>query len=110
MRSNEAIARAKIQTRAETSQGSPLRRVEPGSFVLGSSRAEPGRRANEVLVPATLTRPFFIGVHEVTIAEYSRFAKATGRKLPDLSSATGADNANFPMFFLSWNDALAYTK
>jgi len=50
---------------------------------------------------------FAMSVYEITIAEYTKFAKATGRKAPktgDLNAAT------HPVFFVSWNDTLAYTK
>ena len=52
----------------------------------------------------TLPR-FAIGQYEVTIAEYARFARATGRKLPKTG---GLDAATHPVFFVTWDDALAY--
>jgi formylglycine-generating enzyme required for sulfatase activity/serine/threonine protein phosphatase PrpC len=49
---------------------------------------------------------FAMSTHEITIAQYRRFAKATGRKVPK----TGELDANaYPVFYVSWNDALAYT-
>ena len=53
---------------------------------------------------------FAIGVYEVTMAEYRRLSSATGRKMPNISMATGADEEYFPIYYVSWNDALAYTK
>ena len=61
LRSLEAIEQEKIQLTVKTVDDQLMRRVEPGTFTMGSSRAEQGRRANEVLVPVTLTRPFLIG-------------------------------------------------
>ena len=43
-----------------------LRRVEPGSFMMGSPSSEPGRLGDEVRREVTLTRPYFFGVFEVT--------------------------------------------
>jgi len=43
-----------------------MRRVEPGAFTMGASRREQGRRANEVIVPVELTKPFFISTKEIT--------------------------------------------
>lgn len=82
--------------------------IPAGSFTMGSriSSTDPHEHPQHKV---TLSQ-FAMSVHEITIADYSRFARATGRKLPDLTAATGADQANFPMFYLSWNDALAYTK
>jgi hypothetical protein len=63
-------AEIKAQSVASTimnTQGQVLRRVEPGAFRMGTSRAEQGRRANEVIVPIVVTKPFYIGVKEVRI-------------------------------------------
>ena len=105
LRSNEAIARAKIETRAETAQGTALRRVEPGTFMMGSSRAESGRRANEVLVPVTITRPYFIGVHEVTNKDFMEFRQGHDSGSALHPSMTGGDN---PVANVSWADAVQY--
>ncbi len=50
---------------------------------------------------------FSISKYEVTFAEYDRFARATGRRLPyDESWGRG----NRPVVNVSWKDALAYTE
>ena len=50
---------------------------------------------------------FAMSQYEITIAEYQRFASTTGRKMPK----TGAlDRGTHPVFFVTWEDALAYTK
>lgn len=49
--------------------------------------------------------PFAMSRHEVTIAEYERFARATSRKMPDLS---GLDSESTPVVLVSWDDANAY--
>ncbi len=43
-----------------------LRRVEPGTFAMGSPASETGRRADERPHQVTLTRAYYIGVFEVT--------------------------------------------
>lgn len=43
-----------------------LRRVEPGTFVMGSPESETGRRPDERRYSVTLTRAYYIGVFEVT--------------------------------------------
>lgn len=79
-----------------------------GKFSMGSriSTSDPNEHPRH---DVTISQ-FAMSVNEVTIAEYRRFAKATGTKMPNLRNAAGADEANFPMFFVSWNDALAYVK
>ena len=48
-----------------------LLRMESGSFIRGSARDELGRRPNEAASERiTITRPFYIGIYEVTQAQY----------------------------------------
>ena len=105
LRSEAEIARAKVQSTIETADGKQLKRVEPGTFVMGASRSVQGRRANEVLVPVTITRPFFISVHEVTNREFAIF-----RAEHDSGAATHAALAgdNNPVASVTWNEAAEY--
>ena len=48
-----------------------LRRVEAGTFMMGSPTDEAGRYANEDYHKVTLTKPFYIGVFEVTEKQWS---------------------------------------
>ena len=48
-----------------------LRRIEPGTFMMGSPEDEIGRWADkEVQHPVTLTKPYYIGVFEITQKQY----------------------------------------
>lgn len=47
-----------------------LRLIPPGSFMMGSPSDEPGRRSYEDLHGVVLTKPFYIGVFEVTQKQY----------------------------------------
>ena len=85
--------------------GPAMVEIPAGSFEMGSPNhsvevAERPRRS--VDVPA-----FAMAKHEVTFAEYQRFARVTGRKMPD---SRGMDKATYPVFFVSWDDALAYAN
>lgn len=76
-----------------------------GTFKMGSNEgsAQPSMRPqHDVSV-----RPFAIATHELTFAEYERFARATNRAIPP---ADGVDKRTFPVFGVSWEDALAYTQ
>jgi formylglycine-generating enzyme required for sulfatase activity/serine/threonine protein phosphatase PrpC len=79
--------------------------VPAGTYTMGSpdSTADFSERPQHQV---TLPR-FAIGQYEVTIAEYARFASASGRKLPRTG---GLDPATHPVFFVSWDDADAYMK
>ena len=64
-----------------------LRLVPPGSFVMGSPTTEPGRAdtAREVQHAVAITKPFYIGVFQITQAQYSNVMNGN----PSLH--TGAD-------------------
>src|SRR5262245_26084858 len=49
--------------------------VPPGSFLMGSPEKEPGRNANERQVRVTLTKPFYLGKHEVTVGQFRAFVE-----------------------------------
>ncbi len=49
-----------------------LRRIEPGTFTMGSPQDELGRERGETQHEVTLTQPFYIGVFEVTQRQWER--------------------------------------
>jgi formylglycine-generating enzyme required for sulfatase activity len=105
LRSEEAIAAAKVARTLESPGGQTLRRVEPATFSMGASRAEVGRRANEVIVPVTITRPFFISVNEVTNREFAEF-RANHDSGAAVHPSLAADNN--PVANVTWEDAIEY--
>lgn len=82
--------------------------VPGGSFTMGSRimTSDPDEHPQH---PVRLQQ-FAIGVYEITVADYRRFARATGGEMPRIATSPGADDANAPIYYVSWNDALAYTK
>jgi formylglycine-generating enzyme required for sulfatase activity len=100
----EVLARGTANA-VTTSDGQAMRRIEPGGFMMGTSRREQGRRANEVLVPVTLTKAFYIGTREVTNRDYHKFRKnhISGQNIhPSL-----AGDMN-PVVNVSWAAAVEY--
>jgi len=86
--------------------GQLLRLIKPaGSFRMGASRREAGRRANESPRLVQLTRPFYLSEKEVTNAQYRRFKPSH-----DSGQADGASlNAETqPVVNISWEDAARY--
>ncbi|MDX1405563.1 MAG: PEGA domain-containing protein [Woeseiaceae bacterium] len=103
---SEAQIRAQnTATTIENSQGQVLRRMEPGSFTMGTSRSEQGRRANEVIVPVQITRPYFIGIKEVTNREFRRFRQNHDSRGDIHVSLAGDLN---PVVNVTWEDAVEY--
>ncbi len=105
LRSEEEIRQASIALTITSSADQVLRRVEPGSFVMGASRSEQGRRANEVLVPVMLTKPFFIAAREVSNKEFAKFKKNHDSG-GDVHVSLAGDNN--PAANMSWSDAVEY--
>lgn len=82
--------------------GPAMAALAGGVFQMGSNSL-----SGEDFSPAHAVRidPFLIGVHEVTFRDYDRFARATGRSLPN-DFGWGRDTR--PVVGVSWDDATAY--
>lgn len=100
----EILARSTASSMT-TSQGQELKRVEPGEFSMGTSRREQGRRANEVIVPVVVTKPFYIGTREVTNREFRRFR--TNHDSGGAFHISLAGDLN-PVANVSWDDTVEY--
>jgi len=105
LRSVESIAQEAVARTLETAGGQTLRRIEPATFTMGASRSEVGRRANEVIVPVTITRPYFISIHEVTNRQFAQF-KANHDSGADVHPSLAADDN--PVANVSWAEAVQY--
>jgi formylglycine-generating enzyme required for sulfatase activity len=83
--------------------GMKLRLIPAGEFVMGSQQSGPQHKVR-------ITRPFYLGVYEVTQAEYEKvmgknpgyFSKG-GRGAGRVS---GKDASLFPVEMVSWDDAV----
>ncbi len=105
LRSLEEVAAASVQREQESTLGHVLRRIEAGSFDLGASRREQGRRANEVIVPVSISRPFLIGVHEITNKQFAAFDPAHDSGSDVHASMAGDNN---PVANVTWSQAVQY--
>jgi serine/threonine-protein kinase len=57
----------------------------------------------------TITKGFWLGQTEVTVKAYKRFARGTGKAMPDTPSFNpGWINDQMPIVNVSWDDAQAY--
>ena len=105
LRTGDEVRVAAITQTLTSSRGPVLKYVDGGEFVMGASRREPGRRANETLRNVRLTRGFYIGAREITNAEYRLFDPKH-----DSSSngpVTLAADRN-PVVNVTWQQAAAY--
>ncbi len=88
-----------------TKAGQQLKLMPLGRFTMGSPRREPGRRANEAQRDVELRRPFYMGVREVTNAEFKRF-KSDHRSGIVPPNTLELDNQ--PVVNIRWEQAAAY--
>ena len=105
LRSFESIANDAVVRTTKSVAGQTMRRVESGTFFMGASRAENGRRANEVIRPVTITSPFLISVNEVTNKEFAEFRKNHDSGA-DVHASLAADNN--PVANVTWSDVVQY--
>jgi formylglycine-generating enzyme required for sulfatase activity/serine/threonine protein phosphatase PrpC len=85
--------------------GPVMVRIRGGTFEMGSpsiSAHLDERPQHEVTI-----KPFAMSKYEVTFADYEKFARATGRQMPDNQFM---DKKTHPVTFVSWDDAYAYTR
>jgi formylglycine-generating enzyme required for sulfatase activity len=111
--------------------------VPPGSFTMGSPATEPGHRDDETQFQVTLTHGFWMGATEVTVAEWrdvmgtdlrghltgviddnTLYDFPGGKKTirdfmgmsrdADIGRYLANEADDLPMYFTSWNDAMAF--
>ncbi len=96
--------------------GMRLRLIPAGSFMMGSPSNEPNRNSDEgPRHTVTFSEPFYLGVHEVTVEQYSRFVEVTGYTEPDhvpyLDHPTWSEQIQHPsrpVTNITWEDAVAF--
>ncbi len=91
--------------------------IPPGTFVMGSPAAEPGRSDSESPQHSVTVAGFAIGETDVTRAEFAAFVAATGYDMHDAKCDWHAPRAHGvpmnqserdPVVCVDWNDAQAY--
>ena len=85
--------------------GLDLRLVPAGEYTMGSPRREAGRRANESQRPVKLERRFYMGLREVTNAEFRQF-RPEHRSGFIVQQTLDLDRQ--PVVNVTWQDAAAY--
>jgi formylglycine-generating enzyme required for sulfatase activity len=95
-----------IPSTVTTKAGQTLKLFRPNAtFTMGSSRREQGRRANEALRTVAVTRPFYLGTHEVTNKQFRQFSEQHFAGHAKGESLNGED---YPVVKVSWQQAALY--
>ena len=76
-----------------------LNRIPAGQFAMGSPPTERDRNDNELQRAVTITKPFYLGIHQVTQLQWLAIMGTTP------SHFSGFD---LPVEMVSWNDAVAF--
>lgn len=100
---NLPVVRNSIQMR--------LVRIPAGEFVMGSPRTEAERERTELQHKVTISRPFYMGIHEVTQGQYVQVMK----DLPDFRNRAAFNSerggsAVHPMENVEWQKATEFCQ
>jgi len=115
--------------------GLKMARIPAGSFLMGSPAGEPARRDDESQHKVTISRPFYVGIYELTQGEYYNlmmpdfdhdgwtykrgplhaggafcYRKYTGGLIFGGSSTGGRLNLRHPMESVTWDQAMAFCR
>ncbi len=107
LKSLEQQKQESIKQEIATKNGQKLKLIYPGNFVMGASRREAGRQANEVIRNVSLTKPFYLSLTEVTNAQFAAF---------DAEHSSGVvegrtlSNDTQPVVRVTWEQAALYAN
>jgi formylglycine-generating enzyme required for sulfatase activity len=115
-----------------SSLGMKFAYIAPGEFFMGSPANEQYRGSAETLHRVRITKPFLLGIHEVTRGQFAAFVQETGYKTeaekPNGAAVSGpehmgpivpganwrqpgfAQGENHPVVCVSWNAAMTYAN
>jgi formylglycine-generating enzyme required for sulfatase activity len=99
-----AVPKVEVVTNAI---GMKLARIPAGEFVMGSPASEPERQDEEFPHEVVITRPFYMGVYEVTQRE---FEGVMGNKQRAIFNADNGGGPDHPMEDVLWQEAVDFCK
>ena len=108
------VTAARVGKELTNSIGMRLVLIPKGTFLMGSPKDEKSRGDDEDLHEVTITRPFYLGIHEVTQEEYEKvmgmnpswFSPDAGGR----DQVQGKDTRRFPVESVSWEEAVAFCE
>jgi len=101
-------AKAQAPKEITNSIGMKLVLIPKGTFMMGSPETEKGRQENETQHEVTISKDYYLGVYEVTQAQYET---VMGKNPSHFQGAiVGNENADLPVENVSWDDAVEFCK
>jgi serine/threonine-protein kinase len=102
--------------RITNSIGMKLKPIPAGKFTMGSPPNEPGRGKDEDPHEVEIAKPFYIGVHAITVAQFRQFVLAKGylteaernKENRNWQQPGFASTDDHPVVYVTWNDAVAF--
>lgn len=92
--------------------GMRLRLIEPGEFRMGSPAHDVASDGSEPQHTVRITKPFYIGVFEVTQAEYLEIMEASPSHFCETGVGAAAvanlDTSRFPVDRVTWEEAVEF--
>ncbi len=106
----EALAREdkRLPRQLTNSLGMKLALIPHGKFLMGSPRTEEHRNFDEDQHEVEITRPFYMGAHEVTVGQFRKFVEETGYKTLAESGFMGGRGYNAEKKDMEWGKAYTW--
>lgn len=96
------------------SVGMELNLIPAGQFLMGSPPGEDQRQSGEVQHTVKITKPFYLGVYEVTQEEYSQVMDSNPSEFSPTgygkNRLTGLDTSRLPVERVTWENAAEFCK
>jgi formylglycine-generating enzyme required for sulfatase activity len=112
LRARQLISTIGLQLRTSKTTGLEMVIIEPGEFTMGSAADEPGRQTEEILHRVKISRPFMLGIHEVTQGQYELVMKHNPSYHQPLAGGaarvTDKDTSNYPVESVNWFEAIEF--
>jgi formylglycine-generating enzyme required for sulfatase activity len=87
--------------------GMKLVLIPAGEFIMGSPENQTDRDDGETQHRVRITKPYYLGMYEVTQAEYEQ---VMGTNPSSFTSVSGQDTNRFPVEQVSWEDTMEFCR
>ncbi len=98
----------------KNSIGMELTRIPAGKFTMGSPADEAQRNADETQHEVAITKPFYLGVFEVTQGQYQKIMRQApshfSKDGPGKQRVGELDTSSYPVERVSWLEAVEFCK